>query len=114
MTLSWTCDELGPMARGVQDTMLVLQAISGFDPGDAASVARPLEFNAEVKVMGRRLGYFPKWMDKAPATVVDRHALEVALQLGMETVAVSLPDWPYDSLNIILFAEAASASEQIT
>ncbi len=32
----------------------------------------------------------------------------------MTPVEVSLPDWPYDSLNIILFAEAAAAFEQIT
>ena len=35
-------------------------------------------------------------------------------QAGMRPVEVSLPDWPYDSLNIILFAEAAAAFEQIT
>ena len=29
MTLSWTCDKLGPMARSVEDTLLVLHAISG-------------------------------------------------------------------------------------
>jgi Asp-tRNA(Asn)/Glu-tRNA(Gln) amidotransferase A subunit family amidase len=27
---------------------------------------------------------------------------------------VSLPDWPYDSLNIILFAESAAAFEELT
>ena len=27
---------------------------------------------------------------------------------------MSLPDWPYDSLNVILFAEAAAAFEEIT
>jgi len=27
---------------------------------------------------------------------------------------VSLPDWPYDSLNLILFAEAAAAFEELT
>jgi hypothetical protein len=30
------------------------------------------------------------------------------------TVAVDLPDWPYDSLNTILFAEAAAAFEELT
>ncbi len=29
MTLSWTCDKLGPMARGVEDTFMVLQTING-------------------------------------------------------------------------------------
>ena len=32
----------------------------------------------------------------------------------MTPVEVSLPDWPYDSLNIILFAEAAAAFEELT
>jgi Asp-tRNA(Asn)/Glu-tRNA(Gln) amidotransferase A subunit family amidase len=45
---------------------------------------------------------------------VDRHALEVVKQLGMEAVPVTLPDWPYDSLNVILFAESAAAFEKIT
>ncbi len=114
MTLSWTCDKLGPMARGVEDTMLVLHAISGFDPSDTASVAAPLRFDAKAEKTGLKVGYFPKWMSEAPATDVDRHALEVVKQLGMTAVEVSLPDWPYDSLNIILFAESAAAFEQIT
>ncbi len=32
----------------------------------------------------------------------------------MTPVEVSLPDWPYDSLNLILFAEAAAAFEELT
>lgn len=114
MTLSWTCDKLGPMARGVEDTILVLNAISGFDPGDTASVSRPLNFEAKTSVAGLKVGYLPKWMHEAPATDVDRHALEIVRGLGMVPVEVSLPDWPYDSLNIILFAESAAAFEQIT
>ena len=41
-------------------------------------------------------------------------ALEMVKQLGMTAVPVTLPDWPYDSLNIILFAEAAAAFEKVT
>lgn len=114
MTLSWTCDKLGPMTRGVEDTVLVLHAISGFDPGDTASVAAPLRFEAQRRMAGLKVGYLPRWMNEAPATAVDRHALEVVRQLGMTPVEVTLPDWPYDSLNIILFAESAAAFEQIT
>ncbi len=114
MTLSWTCDKLGPMTRGVEDTMLVLQAISGFDAADTASVEQPLSFQGGRSVRGLKVGYLPRWMQEAPATDVDRHALEVAKQVGMTAVEVDLPDWPYDSLNIILFAESAAAFEQIT
>jgi Asp-tRNA(Asn)/Glu-tRNA(Gln) amidotransferase A subunit family amidase len=114
MTLSWTCDKLGAMARGVEDTMFVLKAIAGPDGHDVACVAEGLSFDARKSVKGMRVGYFPEWMKTAPATEVDRHALEVVKGLGMEAVEVSLPDWPYDSLNIILFAESAAAFEEIT
>ena len=114
MTLCWSLDKLGPMARYVEDTALVLAAISGPDPGDVASVPSTLSFDAHAKVAGLRVGYFPAWMKEAPATDVDRVALEVVKKLGMELVEVSIPDWPYDSLNLILFAEGAAAFEELT
>ncbi len=114
MTLCWSLDKLGPMARRVEDTMLVLHAITGPDPGDLESVPSHLDFDAAASVRGLRLGYFPRWMHEPPATDVDRAALETARKLGMVPVEVSLPDWPYDDLNVILFAESAAAFEKIT
>jgi len=114
MTLCWSLDKLGPMARHVEDTILVLNAISGPDSGDIASLPSTLSFNADAKVAGHRVGYFPAWMKESPATDVDRASLDVVRKLGMQLVEVSLPDWPYDSLNLILFAEAASAFEELT
>ena len=115
MTLSWTCDKLGAMARGVEDTMLVLDAISGYDAGDMGSVDAPdVDLNPNKKITGLRVGYIPAWMKENPATDVDRHALEVVKKLGMTAVPVKLPDWPYDSLNVILFAESAAAFERVT
>ncbi len=114
MTLSWSCDKLGPMARSVEDTLLVLDAIRGLDAGDEASVDAPLPFDASTPVTGVRVGYFPKWMHEAPATEVDRAAIDKLKQLGATVVPVTLPEWPYDSLNTILFAEAAAAFEQMT
>jgi Asp-tRNA(Asn)/Glu-tRNA(Gln) amidotransferase A subunit family amidase len=114
MTLCWSLDKLGPMTRGVEDCMLVLHAISGTDTGDTASVPSHLDFDAAAPIAGLRVGYFPGWMKEDPATAVDRAALETARQLGMVPVEVSLPDWPYDSLQLILFAEAAAAFEDLT
>jgi Asp-tRNA(Asn)/Glu-tRNA(Gln) amidotransferase A subunit family amidase len=114
MTLCWSLDKLGPMARSVEDTLLVLQAISGPDAGDFASVPSHLDFDASTPVTGLRVGYIPKWMNESPATDVDRHALETCRKLGMVAVEVSLPDWPYDSLDLILFAEGAAAFEELT
>jgi Asp-tRNA(Asn)/Glu-tRNA(Gln) amidotransferase A subunit family amidase len=114
MTLCWSLDKLGPMTRSVEDALLVLNEITGPDPGDTASVPSVLDFDADRPAFGLKVGYFPEWMKKDPATDVDRAALETVKKLGMVPVAVSIPDWPYDSLNIILFAEAAAAFEEWT
>jgi Asp-tRNA(Asn)/Glu-tRNA(Gln) amidotransferase A subunit family amidase len=114
MTLCWSLDKLGPMTRSVEDAMLVLHAISGPDPGDVASVPSRLDYNANAGVKGLRVGYFPAWMKDKLATDVDRAALDAVKQLGMVPIEASIPDWPYGSLNLILFAEAAAAFEELT
>ena len=114
MTLCWSLDKLGPMTRSVEDAMLVLQAIRGQDAGDVSSVPSRLEFDASAAPKGLRVGYFPSWMKEAPATDVDRGALETVRKLGMTAVEVSLPDWPYGSLMPVLFSEAAAAFEELT
>lgn len=113
MTLCWSLDKLGPMTRSVEDAMLVLQAITGPDAGDVSSVASHLDFDATSDVRGLRVGYFPKWMSQAPSTDVDRAAFEAVKRLGMVPVEVSLPEWPYSSLNHILFSEGAAAFEDL-
>ncbi|GAC1635829.1 MAG: amidase [Candidatus Acidiferrum sp.] len=114
MTLCWSLDKLGPMTRSVEVAILVLNAISGPDAGDISSVPSKLDFDANAPIKNLRVGYFPRWMKEAPATEVDRAALETAKKLGMTPVEVSLPDWPYDSLQLILFAEGAAAFEELT
>ena len=114
MTLCWSLDKLGPMARSVEDVMLVLAAIAGVDAGDLGSASAPLEFDAAAGIAGLRVGYFPRWMQEDPATEVDRQVLDKLPALGLEPVAIAIPDWPYDDLNTILFAEAAAAFEELT
>jgi Asp-tRNA(Asn)/Glu-tRNA(Gln) amidotransferase A subunit family amidase len=114
MTLCWSLDKLGPMTRSVEDAMLVLHSISGPDAGDLASVPSKLDFDASASVQGLRVGYFPRWLNENPATAVDRAAIETLKKVGMVPVEVSIPDWPYDSLNLILFAEGAAAFEELT
>jgi len=53
-------------------------------------------------------------MKENPATDVDRAALKMLPKLGMIPVEVSLPNWPYQALNLILFAEGAAAFEELT
>jgi Asp-tRNA(Asn)/Glu-tRNA(Gln) amidotransferase A subunit family amidase len=114
MTLCWSLDKLGPMTRSVEDAMFVLRAISGPDRGDLSSVPSKLDYDASMPIKGLRVGYFPKWMNENPATEVDRAALETVKKLGMTPVEVSIPDWPYDCMQLILFAEGAAAFEEFT
>jgi len=113
MTLCWSLDKLGPMTRTVEDAMLVLQAISGPDAGDASSVPSRLNFDATAPVAGLKLGYIAQWMKENPATDVDRAAMETMRKLKMELKEVTLPDWPYSSLMPILFAEGAASFEEL-
>jgi Asp-tRNA(Asn)/Glu-tRNA(Gln) amidotransferase A subunit family amidase len=114
MTLCWSLDKLGAMTRSVEDTMLVLHAISGPDAGDVESLPSHIDFDAASSVQGLRVGYFPGWMKENPATEVDRTALEAVKKVGMVPVEVAIPDWPYDSLDLILFAESAASFEELT
>jgi len=113
MTLCWSLDKLGPMTRNVEDAILILHSISGPDAGDLASVPSKLDFDANASAKGLRVGYFARWMNENPATAVDRAALESVKKTGMVPVEVSIPNWPYDSLNLILFAEGAAAFEEL-
>src|SRR5881396_3427983 len=114
MTLCWSLDKLGPMTRSVEDALLVLQAISGPDDGDLSSVPSHLDFDSTASTKGLRIGYFPAWMKEDPATAVYRAALDTLPKIGLVPVEVYLPNWPYNSLNLILFAEGAAAFEELT
>src|SRR5271168_248730 len=60
MTLCWSLDKLGAMTRSVEDTMLVLDAITGPDGKDLSSVPSRLDFDASraasSSVKGLRVG----------------------------------------------------------
>jgi Asp-tRNA(Asn)/Glu-tRNA(Gln) amidotransferase A subunit family amidase len=114
MALCWSLDKLGPMTRSVEDALLVLHAISGPDALDPSSVPSRLDFDAQAPVAGTRVGYIGSWMNASPATDVDRGALDAMRRLGMPVKEVTLPDWPYDSMLVTLFAEAAASFEELT
>jgi len=113
MTLCWSLDKLGPMTRTVEDAMLVLQAISGPDPGDPSSVPSHLDFDATAPVAGLKVGYIGQWMKEPPATDIDRAAMDKLRALKIDLKEVTLPDWPYSSLMPILFAEGAASFEEL-
>jgi Asp-tRNA(Asn)/Glu-tRNA(Gln) amidotransferase A subunit family amidase len=117
MPLSWTLDKLGPMARSVEDTALVLAALDGADAGDPSSVSVPLDLDLSrgpSGVKGLRVGYDPAWLADKDAVPEDRAGLELLRRAGATLVEVKLPDLPYEGLLPIIIAESAAAFEELT
>lgn len=114
MTLAWSQDKLGPMARHVEDTFLVLRAIAGAEATDPSSRDAELSFDATASAKGLRVGYVARWMNEAPATHVEHDALELLTKLGLVAREVKIPDWSYGSLDTLFISEAAASFEALT
>ncbi|MDE2730708.1 MAG: amidase [Bacteroidota bacterium] len=116
MTLSWSMDKLGPMARSALDCALVFEAIRGRDPLDPVSVSAPFEFAADPDPGGLRVGVVASAFDRDYRNrEADRASLEVIRSLGIETVPVTLPeDLPVDAMLMTLGVEAAAAFDDLT
>ena len=88
----------------------------GPDAGDLVERAEPCWTSMPAApVRGLRVGYFPRVDERSPG---DRRRSRGARQRcdswAWCQCEVTLPDWPYDSLMPILFAEAAAAFEELT
>jgi len=118
MALSWTMDKVGPLARTVEDCALVLQAIAGKDPLDAASAGKSFYYVPDVvrKFSDLRIGFAPVDFAERPAPnmrAVLAQAFETMKALGIPMVEKKLPDFPYGAMTgAIIGAEEASIFEQ--
>jgi Asp-tRNA(Asn)/Glu-tRNA(Gln) amidotransferase A subunit family amidase len=132
MTLRWTMDKVGPLARGVEDCAIVLNALYGPDGRDrsVADVAftwnrgRPLstlsiglvesEFATGSDAGPLRVG--PGSDPEAPTAGQQRvlsDALTVLSRAGARVKAVQLPTVPANSIYAILNAEAGAAFDDL-
>ena len=86
MTLCWTLDKIGPLARSAEDCALVLGAIHGSDGLDPTAVTRPFRWPGRTELKGVRVGYLEN-----QGAVADRKELDVLKGLGATLVPVKLP-----------------------
>ncbi len=109
-------DQVGPLARTVEDCALLLGAVAGYDEADSTSVDAPVPDYLETLkngVAGKRIGlpreYFIAGLDPAVQQAVAA-AIETYRALGAELVDVSLPhtDYAVASYYLIAMAEASS------
>lgn len=116
MTLSWSMDKLGPMARSALDCALVFEAIHGADPADATSRDVPFPFDPHAPLDGLRVGYFAEQFDETySGREADRAALDVLRGLGVRLEPATLPaHLPADTITTMLSVEAAAAFDALT
>jgi Asp-tRNA(Asn)/Glu-tRNA(Gln) amidotransferase A subunit family amidase len=111
MTLSWSMDKIGPIARSIEDCALVFGAIHGFDGLDASAVDRPFSWPCPRDLRTLKVGYFEGGGKPAD----QRDDLRVLRDLGVKLVPIKLPDkLPVVAIQMILGTEAAAAFDDIT
>jgi aspartyl-tRNA(Asn)/glutamyl-tRNA(Gln) amidotransferase subunit A len=121
MPLSWSLDHLGPMARTVRDTALMLEIIAGQDEHDATSSPRPvgaLVAALDRPPVGVRVAlpenyYFDGVTPEVRAAV--ETAARVLAALGVRVQPLRLPDpaTATDVANILARAESAAIHTRV-
>ncbi|OWU83525.1 glutamyl-tRNA amidotransferase [Oceanicola sp. 22II-s10i] len=98
MPLSFSCDNVGPLARTARDCARIMTVIAGKDPMDPTSSAEPVpDYEAALTgdIRGLKIGvpenYF---LEDASPEIADAFAaaLEVLKARGAEIVSVTLPE----------------------
>ncbi len=96
-------DQIGPLAKDVEDAAILLGGIAGHDPLDATSLNAPVpDYVVEMKrgdgLKGLKVGvpteYFVEGMEPGVKTAI-RAAIDKLADLGAEVVDVSLPHTQY-------------------
>lgn len=111
MTLAWSMDKVGPIARNVFDCGLVFAAIHGADGKDEAAIDRPFTWPLIEDLKKLRVGYVENGRD-----VAKREELKILRELGVQLVPIELPgsNFPVAPLTLILEVEAATAFDDLT
>jgi aspartyl-tRNA(Asn)/glutamyl-tRNA(Gln) amidotransferase subunit A len=111
-------DQVGPIARSVEDAALVYQVIAGQDPHDSTTSRRPVgdclpEVRATKNLKGLKLGlpkqYFVEGLD-AEVEKLTRAAVEQCRALGAEIVDVDLPYSKYGIACYYILAPAEASA----
>ncbi|MGB3364462.1 MAG: Asp-tRNA(Asn)/Glu-tRNA(Gln) amidotransferase subunit GatA [Thermodesulfobacteriota bacterium] len=109
-------DQAGPITKTVEDTALILNAISGHDPKDSTCLNIPVpDYTKSLKsdLKGLKIGipkeYFVDGMDKDVENS-SRKAISAMEELGAEIVEISLPHTEYAVLTYYIIAPSEASS----
>ncbi len=112
-------DQVGPMARRVEDVAAIFEGIAGYDPMDSTSANMPLESVATTlsrldrKVQGLRIGYPKEYLPSGLSPEVRDNffsALKTFEKLGAKIEEVSLPHTDYGIACYYIIAPAEACA----
>jgi len=109
-------DQIGPIARTVEDAALLLEVLAGYDPRDSTSIDRPVPPYTETvgqPLEGLRIGvareHFGEGLDAEVEAAV-REAVRVYESLGATVKEVSLPHSKYAVATYYVIAPCEASS----
>jgi aspartyl-tRNA(Asn)/glutamyl-tRNA(Gln) amidotransferase subunit A len=109
-------DQAGTLTKTVEDTALILNAISGPDPRDSTCVNIPVpDYTMSLKddIKGLKVGipkeYFVEGMDK-DVEDASKKAISMIEDLGAEVIEISLPHTKYAVLTYYIIAPSEASS----
>lgn len=109
-------DQVGPIAKDVTDSAILLNAIAGYDPRDSTSVNVPVpNYRAALRtgLEGMRIGvpreYFVEGLQPGVEAAI-RAAIDMLADLGAEIGEVSLPHTEYALPTYYLIAPAEASA----
>jgi Asp-tRNA(Asn)/Glu-tRNA(Gln) amidotransferase A subunit family amidase len=116
MALAWTMDKIGPICRSAKDCALVFSIIQGEDEKDPFTIPASFNYKSQIDLSQLKIGFLESlfktnYFNRANDSI----SLDVFRSLGAELIPIELPDSiPTDALNIILWAEASAAFDELT
>ena len=106
-------DQIGPIARSIEDCRIVFNAIKGKDEMDSTSVEYPKPGNEKLEIKNLKIGipkeYFVKGIDPEVEKTI-KNAIKKYEELGAKIIEVSLPhtDYALSAYYIINPSEASA------
>ena len=111
-------DQIGPFGRCVEDTALLLEAISGHDPHDSTSLNIPVPAFSKAltnNIKGAKIGVIKELLAEGVSPDVKtavENAIKMYKELGAEIVEISLPLLEY-SIGVYYILATAEASSNL-
>jgi aspartyl-tRNA(Asn)/glutamyl-tRNA(Gln) amidotransferase subunit A len=121
--LSWSLDHAGPMARTVEDTAFLMQALAGFDPRDDHSSNLPAgDYLAKLNdgIRGMRFGLPRDWLNEAQGCdpeVISNFEAAMKVLKGLGATIVDVESEPFIDAratnSVVMIVESYAFHEEL-